>query len=130
MTGWQLSWRIVLTRDWGWPGERVQVLSATTVRELREVVQRARADPSIVRYRFWRHREWTGPDPPHDCGGSGDGQYVPAGITDVACCCGQGHRVYRCHRCGAEEIHPELGTGCGPIPAEGPYGARRDWLGR
>jgi hypothetical protein len=45
--------------------------------------------------RFWRHREWTGPDPPHDCGG-GKG-YLPAGSSNPARCCGAGHRAYQCH---------------------------------
>lgn len=110
---WVLSWRVVLTREWGWPGPRVLAFDVPSVGHLRTVVLRARRDPSIATYRYWRKRHWHGQQPSH--GPCGD-EYVPAGISEIGCQCGQLHRVFRCHRCGTEEIVPGHDVGCGPLP--------------
>lgn len=113
MSGWVLSWRVVLTRGWGWPGPATEAFDVDTVAHLRDVVMRARADPSIERCRFWRHREWRGPQPTRaPCGD----EYVIAGMSHLDCQCGERHLVFRCHKCGTGETTPAFGDGCGPLP--------------
>jgi hypothetical protein len=116
MGEWRQTWRVVLTRGWGFPGPAQEVLNVRTVGELRDVVLHARADPTVERWTYWHAREWVGDDPAHDCGGS-EG-YAPVGISEHACRCGLYHRTYQCHRCGRHEWIPPAGPGCGPIPED------------
>ncbi len=116
MGEWQLTWRVLLTRGWGFPGPATEVVSLDSVSQLRDIVARARIDPTIEAWRFWRHREWVGADPPHACGGSRAVGWAPAGITDHACRCGLYHRTWYCNRCGQTQSDPDHGPGCGPIP--------------
>jgi hypothetical protein len=114
---WRFSWRIVLHRAWGFPGEPIQTVDADSVRELRAVLAHARADPSIERWKVWRAREWIGGDPPHDCGSNTPG-WAPVSISERTCRCGLYHRTYRCYRCGTVVSDPPTGPGCAPLPED------------
>jgi hypothetical protein len=108
---------VVLHYEWGAPtDDQTRVLSVGTVGELKWIVLRARTDPRIASYRYWRHRDWDPTDVPDRCPRGHD--YIPAGTSDVSCCCGDGHRILRCHAHNSVVICPPFGPGCAPIPIE------------
>jgi hypothetical protein len=113
---WRLTWRVALTYEWGFPrADREQLVDVDTVAELRAVVLRARSDPAIAAYRYWRVREWIGGNPAHGCPEFIDGP-PPARLSVRACRCGTDHRVEDCVRCSQLIWTPLVGPGCGPIP--------------
>lgn len=110
-----MAWRFVVQKD---DGTRAAA-DAADVAALRALRERALANPTVARFRWWHLPDVHG-EPVDQCGGCGwayahrDGHRDP---QPCPCRCGLVHLVHDCARCGAHTPDPPWGTGCGPVPA-------------
>lgn len=91
-----------------------RVVDLNDVAELRVAVNRARADPDVVGYRYWRLTEYPG-GVRTACPGCG-GRYQPGQVHDRICRCGLRHLTYECRSCCTTEVDPPYEDGCGQVP--------------
>jgi hypothetical protein len=110
-------------------GRSEQVVDVRDVPALREAVARARSDPDVIAYRYWRLPDDT-LEIRAACRSCGY-PYQPGGVQDRTCRCGLRHVTYDCRNCYTVEVDPGYGDGCGEVPfdAEG-FNAkyRRRWF--
>lgn len=109
---WVRTW-LVTTRRTDHIHKREQI--ARTAAELRDLIDEARRDPAVRRWRHEPRRELAGDKPTQcDCGRP----YRTAGTLPtphdwLACPCG-GHFWWRCRECGRERVEPPSAYDCRP----------------
>lgn len=90
-----------------------RVMDVRDVRELRAVLSRARSDPDVIGWRYWRVPELP---PVRSACSQCDTQYEPGQVNGRVCRCGSMHIKYECRKCRATETDPVYREGCGSIP--------------
>lgn len=88
---------------------------ASTVAELRALIDVARRDPAVWHVRYESRRELVGDKPTH-CVCGRDYRTAGSGATPhewLACRCG-GHFWWGCSECPAERVEPPLAYDCEP----------------
>jgi hypothetical protein len=105
-----VTWRMVLRlRD-----RTHRVLDLRDVAELRAAIARARADPEVTGWRYWRLLELAGRVRSRcpRCAA----RFAPGQVSGQVCRCGLVHVRHRCRECRLEVVDPPRGAGCGPVP--------------
>ena len=127
---WGWTWRVDITYDHAMPHpvyRRHRQETVTSVTDLRAVVLAARADPSVVAYRYVRLPCLLG-DPPAACPRGHPWDVWVRRPTERpgwhGCECG-GHEVFRCSPCGLWLLDPPLSSGCVPFDPRAPWRRRR-----
>jgi len=110
-----MTWRVVVRLR----GQRQRVVDVRDVAELRALLDRARRDPDVVGYRYWRLQELAG-RVRATCPRC-HARYRPGQVRGRVCRCGLVHVVLGCRACDTDLVDPAYGPGCGPLPfdAEG-----------
>ena len=98
---------------------RQRVVDVRDVTELRAVLARARRDPAVVGYRYWRLQVLAG-EVRSACPRC-RARYRPGQVRGRVCRCGLVHVLLDCRACDTDLVDPPFGPGCGPVPfdAEG-----------
>lgn len=104
-----MTWRVVLR----FYNRTERIMDVRDVRALRAVLDRARSDPDVIGWRYWRLTEL--PPIRSACPQCGT-RYEPGQISGKVCRCGTMHVEYECRPCLTTETDPPLGEGCGRIP--------------
>ncbi|GGJ89748.1 hypothetical protein GCM10010123_19450 [Pilimelia anulata] len=79
-------WRLVVTRDRGWPGPPQLTLYLDTVADLRADLRRIRANPATVRWRDRRDRTGSARNRSTRAGARTHPPCAESWRADVACC--------------------------------------------
>ena len=129
MREWGWAWRVDITYDRLMPHpiyRRHQLMIVTSVRQLRAVILDARADPSVIAYRYSRRPALLGEAPATCPNGHRWDQWQP-GTTPHwhGCECG-GHEALRCSTCALWLLDPPLSRACAPFDPQ----AYRAWQWR
>jgi hypothetical protein len=105
-----VTWRIVLR----FHNRTERVVDARDVVELRALLDRARSDPDVVAWQYWRLTELAGRvrSACPDCGT----RYQPGEVGGRVCRCGLVHVRHECRECRTDLVDPPYGEGCGSIP--------------
>jgi hypothetical protein len=93
-----------------------QIKDVEGVAALRAELDRARSDPDVVGWRYWRLVEPAGVARAI-CASCGE-PYQQGRVTDRECRCGLVHVEHWCHRCQAAYVDPPHDEGCGAIPVD------------
>jgi hypothetical protein len=107
-----VTWRIVLSLY----NRTERVVNVPDVAALRAELGRARSDPNVVAWRYWRLTELAG-EVRTACPSCGE-QYQPGRVRDRQCRCGLIHVAHSCGACHTEFVDPPYAEGCGPIPVD------------
>jgi hypothetical protein len=107
-----VSWRIVLSMY----DRTERIMNVADVVALRAALDRARADPDVVAWRFWRLTDRAGRIRTA-CPSCGE-RYQQGQVRDRECRCGLVHVEHECRECRAGFVDPPYGDGCGPIPVD------------
>jgi hypothetical protein len=135
MSEWRSVWRVTLrfgdsSRNGGYPYRQVR---AGTPRELRRVIEWARANPDVLGFPYQRVRERVG-EIPQVCrnGHSYDGTSAFRARCDWADCGCGGHVAYVCRWAGCDDIRidPEVFHDCTVSPEAIIASSRRRGLDR
>jgi hypothetical protein len=107
-----MTWRIVFSHY----DRTERVVDVPDVAALRAALDRARSDPHVIAWRYWRLIELAG-EVRTDCRSCGE-QYQPGRVRDRQCLCGVIHVEHTCGTCHVTFIDPPYEEGCGPIPVD------------
>lgn len=107
-----MTWRIVLSRY----DRTERIIEVRDVLALRAVIDRARSDPDVIAWRYWRLTERAG-EVRTVCPGCG-ARYQQGRVLDRWCRCGLIHVAHDCGDCHTMLVDPPYADGCGPIPVD------------
>jgi hypothetical protein len=93
-----------------------QIMNVADVFELRAALDRARSDPNVIAWRYWRLTEVAGEIRTvcERCGES----YQQGEVRERECRCGLIHLEHACGACHTTLVDPPHGDGCAPIPVD------------
>lgn len=104
-----MTWRVVFQLY----DRTERIMDVQDVRALRQTLDRARSDPNVIGWRYWR---LTDLPPVRPVCPRCTAPYEPGNVKARACRCGTMHIEYECRTCHTTETDPDYDDGCGSIP--------------